>query len=87
MNNSTVQNNKEPKQYFVKDKMTGQFVCLKHGIQGKFATTVDTKEHADLLNERSGLVKADLIAAEVCAMTGNWDKFDEIKKDVWSRVK
>lgn len=55
-----------------------KFIALREGETGYYKTTVYTQDHADCLNQRQGITPAQLEAAQMCSMFGNWDRFDRI---------
>jgi hypothetical protein len=72
--------------YFIKEAASGTFVAIRHGEQGYHPTTVYTQEHADCLNQRQGNTEAELEAATICSMFGNWENFSNIVEE-WDRPK
>lgn len=55
----------------------GKFIAATFGESGYCTTTVYDQKHADVLNERQGISKAEVMTAEACSMFGGWDSFDE----------
>ena len=64
--------------FFAKHSTTGKFIAVTEGETGYNETTVETQEHADVLNERMGNTPAEVEAAVVCSMFDNWDSFEKI---------
>jgi hypothetical protein len=57
---------------------TDEFIAIEHGTQGYSVTTVYDQDHADVLNGRQELHAAEIEAAMMCSMFGNWDNFDSM---------
>ena len=56
----------------------GEFIAIQHGMTGYYPSTVYTQEHADTLNERQGITRAEVAAAVTCSMFDCWHNFDKI---------
>lgn len=57
----------------------GNYIAVIHGKCNQISTDVTNQEDADYLNESQGIGLADVKAAEICSIGGNWDDFMKIK--------
>ena len=56
----------------------GEFIAIKEGESGYYASTVYTQDHADILNQRQGITESELEAAIMCSMFDCWRRFYQI---------
>ena len=57
---------------------TGEFIAIQHAMTGYYPSTVYTQDHADTLNERQGITRAEVAAAVTCSMFDCWHNFAKI---------
>lgn len=67
----------ENKYYYVKLELTGEIIVIKHGELGFYETDITDDDMLDTANSLNHNTQAEIDAAEVCSMFGEWEKFDE----------
>lgn len=79
-NNIKPASSKPEAEYYVRNLTDDSFVRVCYGVKGYHpAPNIDAKKAREL-NDYFGHNNADVRAAEICSMTGRWEKFDGITK-------
>lgn len=67
------------RRYYFKSRSSGEFLFIEHGGRGfQKADFIKCPEDLTKANLTEGVRPNEIMAAEICALSGDWSKFTEI---------
>ena len=67
------------RRYYFKSKTSNDYFFVEHGVPGFHKTSdIKNQKYLDSSNLSEGVSKSQIIAAEICGLSGDWSKFSEI---------